>query len=174
MSLDRPRLLIMTCPEQSGARKLPRAELPAIGIVEIPGGCSIQTDEWNLQTSRRNSIFSTREDSVLLPQLKGVNWALAGVNESTVESEKLKNSSLHAAVESSLARIAGGAAKASNFGKTIRALEEGDRARQEKAICPPAYPYELWGGVGWCSWSLVGVHSSIGRVGGGTWLISGS
>jgi hypothetical protein len=27
-------------------------------------------------------------------------------------------------------------------------LEEGDRARQEKATSPQAYPYELWGGSG--------------------------
>jgi hypothetical protein len=138
VSLDRPKSLVMSCLDQAGARKLPKAELPAIGIVEIPAGCAIQTDEWILQTSRRISSFSARNDSALIPQLRGVNWALAAVNDSTKLTEKLKDSSLHAAVESSWARIAGGAARASNFGKTIRALEEGDRARQENATSPQA------------------------------------
>jgi hypothetical protein len=107
ISLDRPKSLVMSCLDQAGARKLPKAELPAIGIVEIPAGCAIQTDEWILQTSRRISSFSARNDSALIPQLRGVNWALAAVNDSTKLTEKLKDSSLHAAVESSWARFAG-------------------------------------------------------------------
>jgi hypothetical protein len=35
----------------------------------------------------------------------------------------------------------------SNFGRTVRALDEGDRARQENATSPQAYPYELRGAV---------------------------
>jgi hypothetical protein len=50
-------LLIMLCPDQAGARKLPKADLPLIGIVEIPAGCSILTDEWVLPTSRQNLFF---------------------------------------------------------------------------------------------------------------------
>lgn len=46
-----------------------------------------------------------------------------------------------------MVRIAGGKAKASNFGKTIQALEEEGQARQEKAMSPLATPYELLGGV---------------------------
>jgi hypothetical protein len=97
VSLDRPKSLVMSCLNQAGARKLLKAELPAIGIVEIPAGCAIQTDEWILQTSRI-TVFSARNDSALIPQLRGVNWALAAVNDSTKQTEKLKDSSLHAAV----------------------------------------------------------------------------
>jgi hypothetical protein len=93
-------------------------------------------------------LFSARNDSALLPLLRGVNWALAAVNDSTKETKKLEGSSLHAAVESSSARIARGTARASNFGKTVRALEEGDRVREGNATRPQAYPYELWEGVG--------------------------
>ena len=61
VSLHRPRSLIMLCSDQAGTRKLPKAELPAIGLVKIPAGCSIQTEECILQTSRRNFFSQTKK-----------------------------------------------------------------------------------------------------------------
>jgi hypothetical protein len=45
VSMSRLQSLVMACPQQVDMRNHPKAELPSVGIVEIPGGCSIQTDE---------------------------------------------------------------------------------------------------------------------------------
>jgi hypothetical protein len=71
VSLNRPRSLIMSCSDQAGTRKLPNAELPAIGLVKIPAGCSIQTEEWILQTCRRN-FFHRRRRRPLKPRIQTV------------------------------------------------------------------------------------------------------
>ena len=43
VSLERPKSLVMSCLDQAGASKLPKAEIPAIGIVEIPAGILLQS-----------------------------------------------------------------------------------------------------------------------------------
>jgi hypothetical protein len=60
VSMKIPRSLVMACPLVAGARDFPKAELPSAGIVEIPRGCSVQTDEWILQASHQYSMTSTK------------------------------------------------------------------------------------------------------------------
>ncbi|KAK4006496.1 hypothetical protein OUZ56_011650 [Daphnia magna] len=121
VSMNNPRSLVMECPQQTDSREYSRAELPLVGIVEIPHGCSIQTDEWILQASRQLSLSSTRKGNDFVPRLKG------------------------ASLEASLKRIGGSLTNAASFGKTIRALEVDDSEREKRAAEHHTYPFELWG-----------------------------
>ena len=149
VSMKMPRSLVMACPLVTGARDFPKAELPSVGIVEIPRGCSVQTDEWILQASHQYSMTSTKSGSDFTPRLKGVHWPVA-----TDWSEKRGGASEqpvtlfpHISLAASLKRIASDKATADNFGKTVRAIDEGDKERREGALRPQACPYELWGGL---------------------------
>ena len=147
--MSKPRSLVMACPQQTDKGNHPKAALPSVGIIEIPHGCSIQTDEWILQPSHQFSTVSTRNDSVLLPRLRGVNWDVATGSSDAVTEERgrSENSSLQASLEMSLKQIAGGRAGAHEFGKTVRALEEGDKERRDGVQHLQPYPYKLWGGM---------------------------
>lgn len=137
----------MECPQQTDSRDSSRAELPLVGIVEIPHGCSIQTDEWILQASRQHSLSSTRKGNDFVPRLKGVNWAVATdtQQQGSMTSGKSTNSSLQASLEASLKRIGGSLTNAASFGKTIRALEIDDSEREKRAAEHHTYSFELWG-----------------------------
>ncbi|KAK4027324.1 hypothetical protein OUZ56_016334 [Daphnia magna] len=136
----------MECPQQTDSRDSSRAELPLVGIVEIPHGCSTQTDEWFLQASRRHLLSPTRKGKNFLPRLKGVNWALA-----------------------SLRRIGSSLVSAASSRKTILALEEDDWEREKRASGHHTYPFELWG-VGaaffMVSVSVFSIQCCRGRRGG--------
>jgi hypothetical protein len=135
VSMSRPQSLFMACPQQVDMRNHPKAELPSLRIVEIPPGCSIQTDEWILQSSPKCSTVSTRNASIHMPRLRGVNWAVAQ-DPSDVNTDadgRLVNSSLQTSLETTLKRIASGKTGANDFGKNVRALEEGDKERRDGA-----------------------------------------
>ncbi|XP_057367096.2 uncharacterized protein LOC130688124 [Daphnia carinata] len=147
VSMNNLRSLVMECPQQTDSRDSSRAELPLVGIVEIPHGCSIQTDEWILQASRQHSLSSTRKGNDFVPRLKEVNWAVAtdAQQQGSMTSGKSTNSSLQASLEASLKRIGGSLTNAASFGKTIRALEVDDSEREKRAAEHHKYPFELWG-----------------------------
>ncbi|KAK4024060.1 hypothetical protein OUZ56_009450 [Daphnia magna] len=147
VSMNNPRSLVMECPQQTDSRDSSRAELPLVGIVEIPHVCSIQTDEWILQASRQHSLSSTRKGNDFVPRLKGVNWAVAtdAQQQGSMTSGKSTNSSLQASLEASLKRIGGSLTNAASFGKTIRALEVDDSEKGKRAAEHHTYPFELWG-----------------------------
>jgi hypothetical protein len=149
VSMKIPRSLVMACPLVTGARDFPKAELPSVGIVEIPRGCSVQTDEWILQASHQYSMTSTKSGSDFTPRLKGVHWPVATdwSEKRGGASEQPVNLFPRISLAASLERIANGKATADNFGKTVRAIEEGDKERRDGALRPRAYPYELWGGL---------------------------
>ncbi|KZS01254.1 Uncharacterized protein APZ42_002141, partial [Daphnia magna] len=147
VSMNNRRSLVMECPQQTDSRDSSRAELPLVGIDEIPHGCSIQTDEWILQASRQQSLSSTRKGNDFVPRLKGVNWAVAtdAQKQENMTGGKSTNSSLQASLEASLKRIGGSLTNAASFGKTIRALEVDDSEREKRAAEHHTYPFELWG-----------------------------
>jgi hypothetical protein len=149
VSMKIPRSPVMACPLVTGARDFPKAELPSVGIVEIPRGCSVQTDEWILQASHQYSMTSTKSGSDFTPRLKGVHWPVATdwSEKRGGASEQPVNLFPRISLAASLERIANGKATADNFGKTVRAIEEGDKERRDDALRPRAYPYELWGGL---------------------------
>ncbi|KAK4030865.1 hypothetical protein OUZ56_024252 [Daphnia magna] len=128
VSMNNLRSLVMECPQQTDSRDSSRAELLLVGIVEIPHGFSIQTDELILQASSRHSSSSTRKGNDFLPRLKGVNRAVVtdAQEQESVTSGKSTNSSLHASFEAFLRRIGGSLVSADIFGKTIRALKKDD------------------------------------------------
>ncbi|KAK4021410.1 hypothetical protein OUZ56_003327 [Daphnia magna] len=113
-----------------------------VGIGEIPHGCSIQTDEWILQGSRRHSLSSTRKGNDFLPRLKGLNWAVA---TDAQEQGSRANLSLQASLEASFRRIGSSLVSAASFVKTNRALEEDDWERKKRASGYHTYLFELWG-----------------------------
>ncbi|XP_057379621.1 uncharacterized protein LOC130701715 [Daphnia carinata] len=147
VSMNNLRSLVMECPQQTDSRDSSKAELPLVGIVEIPHGCSIQTDEWILQASRQHSLSSTRKGNDFVPRLKGVNWAVAtdAQQQGSMTSGKSTNSSLQASLEAPLKRIGGSLKNAASFGNTIRALEVDDSEREKRAAEHHKYPFELWG-----------------------------
>jgi hypothetical protein len=110
VSTSKPQSLVMACPQQVDMRDHSKVELPLVGIVEIPRGCSIQTDEWILQSSQNFSTVSTRNASIFMPRLRGVNWAVAqdSGDLNTDADGRLVNLSLQTSLETSLKRIASG------------------------------------------------------------------
>jgi hypothetical protein len=91
----------------------------------------------------------TGNASIFMPQLPGLNWVLAQDPDdvNTDANGRSANSSLQKSLETSLKRIASGKTGANDFGKTVRALEEGDKERRDGAQGLRQYPYELWGGM---------------------------
>ena len=130
----------------------------------------MQTDEWILQSSHQYSTTSTRNESILLPRLRGVNWAVAhsSGDVSTDENGRSDAASIQTSLETSLKRIASGKASANDFGKTVRALEEGDRERRDGVQRLQPYPYELWGGMLMAFSTCGGVIMILWRRGGGS------
>ena len=94
-------------------------------------------------------MTSTKSGSDFTPRLKGVHWPVATdwSGKKGEASEQPVTFFPHISLAASLERIAGGKATADNFGKTVRAIEEGDKERRDNALRPRAYPYELWGGL---------------------------
>ncbi|KZS10327.1 Uncharacterized protein APZ42_025244 [Daphnia magna] len=75
LSIGRTQTLVITCPSRAGSRKPYKRELTTVEIVEIPKGCSGQTDDWILQASYQRESSTFWEDSPP-SQLKGINWTL--------------------------------------------------------------------------------------------------
>ncbi|KAK4027293.1 hypothetical protein OUZ56_016304 [Daphnia magna] len=121
--MNNPRSLVIECPKQRDSRDSSRTEQPLVGILEILYGCSIQTDEWISQASRRHSLSSARKGNDFLPHLKA-----------TVMSRKPTNLSLQALLEASLRRIGSSFVSAAN-----------DWEREKRASRHHTYPFELWG-----------------------------
>ena len=94
-------------------------------------------------------MTSTKSGSDFTPRLKEVHWPVATdwSEKRGGASEQPVTSFPHISLAASLERIAGGKATADNFGKTVRAIKEGDKERRDNALRPRAYPYELWGGL---------------------------
>ncbi|KAK4006371.1 hypothetical protein OUZ56_011524 [Daphnia magna] len=140
LSIGRTQTLVITCPARAGSRKQYKRELATVEIVEIPKGCSGQTDDWILQASYQRESSTSWEESPP-SQLKGINWTLP--TGSIDKPQESTSTSLQAMIASTLGKNKAARTMADIVGKSIRQLKEEDETRIRLQSTPPSYPYEL-------------------------------
>ncbi|KAI9550050.1 hypothetical protein GHT06_003099 [Daphnia sinensis] len=144
LSIGKTQTLVITCPARDGSRKQYKGELATVEIVEIPKGCSDQTDDWILQASYQRESSTSWEDFPPY-QLKGINWTLP--TASIDKQNKSPSTSLQAIIASTLEKNKVARTMADIVGKSTRQLKEEDEIQTRLQSTPPSYPYELMAGM---------------------------
>lgn len=126
-SSSKPQPLVLTCVGEKGKIGRRTINLPTVGQVEIPRGCTAQTDDWVLQASFTREMDSKVGDVGPTPSLRSVDLSFS--RESAPLQGKDRNHTLQSAFASLLTRNRAALTASELAGRTLRQLESEEARR---------------------------------------------